>query len=64
MWVNPTNGRCGKEEVIERVRKIPKGKGLGVLYWEPEVEFVGVNINLSALGSGGKLSKVLDAFIN
>ena len=33
------------KEVIERVREIPQGKGLGVFIGNQKVHLVGVNIN-------------------
>ena len=52
------------KEVIERVREIPQGKGLGVFYWEPEGAFSWSKYKLSAWGNDGKPSKALDAFID
>lgn len=52
------------KEVIEKVRKIPKGKGLGVFYWEPQGAFSWSKYKLSAWGSEGKPSKALAAFID
>lgn len=50
------------KEVIERVRKIPEGKGLGVFYWEPQGAFSWSQYKLSAWGSDGRPSKALAAF--
>ena len=52
------------KEVIERVRRIPQGKGLGVFYWEPQGAFSWSKYKLSAWGADGKPSKALDAFID
>jgi arabinogalactan endo-1,4-beta-galactosidase len=48
---------------IEKVRAIPGGKGLGVLYWEPEGAAIWSHYSLSCWGNDGKATKVLDAFL-
>ncbi len=48
--------------VQKKVKAVPNGKGLGVLYWEPEGARSWSNYGLSAWGSDGKPTKALDAF--
>jgi arabinogalactan endo-1,4-beta-galactosidase len=49
--------------VIEKVKAVPNGKGLGVVYWEPEGARSWSAYALSAWGSDGKPTKALDAFL-
>lgn len=49
--------------VQKRVKEVPNGKGLGVLYWEPEGAKSWSGYGLSAWGSDGKPTKALDAFL-
>lgn len=49
--------------VINKVKAVPNGKGLGVLYWEPQGAKVWSGYGLSAWRSDGKPSKALDAFM-
>lgn len=48
--------------VIEKVKAVPNGKGLGVFYWEPEGARSWSRYGLSAWGEDGKPTKALDAF--
>jgi arabinogalactan endo-1,4-beta-galactosidase len=48
--------------VQNKVKAVPNGKGLGVLYWEPEGARSWSNYGLSAWGSDGKPTAALDAF--
>ena len=48
---------------IEKVRDVPGGKGLGVIYWEPEGAFSWSAYGLSCWGSDGKPTHALDAFL-
>lgn len=48
--------------VIEKVKAVPDGKGLGVFYWEPEGARSWSRYGLSAWGEDGKPTKALDAF--
>jgi arabinogalactan endo-1,4-beta-galactosidase len=49
--------------VINKVKAVPKGKGLGVLYWEPEGAKSWSGYALSAWGNNGRPTKALDAFL-
>jgi len=48
---------------IEKVRAVPGGKGLGVLYWEPEGASKWSGYGLSCWTYDGKPTRVLDAFL-
>ncbi|MFD1256892.1 arabinogalactan endo-beta-1,4-galactanase [Mucilaginibacter terrae] len=50
--------------VQKKVREVPDGKGLGVIYWEPEGAGIWSHYALSAWGDDGKPTKALNAFIN
>ncbi|MBC7525675.1 MAG: glycosyl hydrolase 53 family protein [Flavobacterium sp.] len=49
---------------LKAVKNVPKNKGLGVFYWEPEGEKSWSSYSLSAWKSDGKPSEALDAFKN
>jgi len=49
--------------VQEKVKAVPKGKGLGVIYWEPEGARSWSHYALSAWGDNGQPTKALDAFL-
>lgn len=49
--------------VQKKVKEVPDGKGLGVIYWEPEGAKSWSGYGLSAWGSDGKPTKALDAFL-
>ncbi|HSU50540.1 MAG TPA: glycosyl hydrolase 53 family protein, partial [Segetibacter sp.] len=49
--------------VKKKVKAVPGGKGLGVIYWEPEGAKSWSGYGLSAWGSDGKPTKALDAFL-
>ncbi len=50
-------------EEIKKVREINEGKGLGVLYWEPEGAYKWSRYGLSCWREDGKPTKALDAFL-
>jgi len=49
--------------VQRRVRALPGGRGLGVVYWEPQGARRWSKYPLSAWGDDGRPSKALDAFL-
>lgn len=49
--------------VIKKTQAVPNGKGLGVIYWEPEGARSWSKYALSAWGSDGRPTKALDAFL-
>jgi len=48
--------------VQQKVKDVPNGKGIGVVYWEPEGARSWSHYALSAWGDDGKPTKALDAF--
>ena len=48
--------------VMENVKAVPNGKGLGVFYWEPEGARSWSHYGLSCWGEDGKPTKALEAF--
>ncbi|RZK54936.1 MAG: arabinogalactan endo-1,4-beta-galactosidase, partial [Pedobacter sp.] len=48
--------------VQEKVKAVPNGKGLGVLYWEPQGAASWSKYKLSAWGDDGKPTQALQAF--
>lgn len=51
------------KEVMNRVKDIPEGKGLGVFYWEPQGAYSWSKYKLSIWGQDGKPTKALEAFL-
>lgn len=49
--------------VMQKVKAVPNGKGLGVIYWEPEGARSWSHYGLSAWGDNGRPTKALDAFL-
>jgi arabinogalactan endo-1,4-beta-galactosidase len=49
--------------VQKKVKAVPNGKGLGVIYWEPQGARSWSKYGLSAWGADGKPTKALDAFL-
>jgi arabinogalactan endo-1,4-beta-galactosidase len=50
--------------VQKKVKEVPEGKGLGVIYWEPEGARSWSHYGLSAWGADGKPTKAIDAFLD
>jgi len=50
--------------VQQKVKAVPNGKGLGVIYWEPEGARSWSKYALSCWGEDGKPNKALDAFLD
>ena len=48
--------------VRKKVRAVPDGKGLGVIYWEPEGEKSWSGYQLSCWGADGRPTMALTAF--
>lgn len=49
--------------VMQKVKQVPNGKGLGVIYWEPEGARSWSRYGLSAWGNDGRPTKALNAFL-
>jgi len=50
--------------VQQKVRAVPGGKGLGVIYWEPQGARSWSHYELSAWGEDGRPTKAMDAFLD
>jgi arabinogalactan endo-1,4-beta-galactosidase len=50
--------------VQQKVRAVPDGKGLGVIYWEPQGARSWSHYELSAWGEDGRPTKAMDAFLD
>lgn len=50
-------------EVIKRTRSVAGGKGMGVMYWEPEGARSWSHYALSAWGDDGRPTRAMDAFL-
>lgn len=50
--------------VIRKVKAVPGGKGLGVIYWEPQGARSWSRYPLSAWGEDGRPTKAMDAFLD
>jgi arabinogalactan endo-1,4-beta-galactosidase len=50
--------------VLAKVKAVPAGKGLGVIYWEPEGEKSWSGYQLSCWGTDGKPTAAMNAFLN
>jgi arabinogalactan endo-1,4-beta-galactosidase len=49
--------------VQQQVKAVPNGKGLGVIYWEPQGARSWSKYPLSAWSEDGKPTKAMDAFL-
>ncbi len=49
--------------VIQKTKAVPDGKGLGVIYWEPQGARSWSRYPLSAWGADGRPTKAMDAFL-
>jgi arabinogalactan endo-1,4-beta-galactosidase len=49
--------------VLQKVKAVPRNKGLGVMYWEPQGARSWSRYALSAWGADGRPTKALDAFL-
>ena len=61
--VKPENTYLMLKAVIKKVIAVSQGKGLGVVYWEPQGAKSWSNYALSAWGDNGRPTKALDAFL-
>lgn len=61
-WDQPLIAKRFLSDLIYKVKSLPKQKGLGVLYWEPESYNHWKGYKLGAFNDSGKPTKALDAF--
>lgn len=59
---HPDNTRAMLTAVLKTVRAVPDGKGLGVLYWEPQAAASWSKYKLSCWSADGRPTTALDAF--
>lgn len=61
-WDSPTASHDFIADLIAKVKSVNNGKGLGVLYWEPEAYGNWQGYTLGAFDNSGKPTAALDAF--
>ncbi|MBN2162222.1 MAG: glycosyl hydrolase 53 family protein [Pontiellaceae bacterium] len=59
----PEDTKAMLSAVIEKVQAVPKGRGLGVIYWEPQGARSWSGYPLSCWGNDGTATDALDAFL-
>lgn len=62
-WDDPKNSYDAVASLLEKMKWIPNGKGLGVFYWEPQSYKNWQNYSLGLMDNGGKPTYALDAFL-
>jgi arabinogalactan endo-1,4-beta-galactosidase len=63
-WDNASECKLFLTDLITKVKSVPNGKGLGVLYWEPQCYGGWKSYTLGAFDNNGKPTVALDAFKN
>jgi len=63
-WDNAAECKPFLADLIAKVKSVPNGKGLGVLYWEPQCYGGWKSYTLGAFDNNGKPTIALDAFKN
>lgn len=63
-WDAPGEAKAFLTDLIENVKLLPQGKGLGVFYWEPQAYGGWKGYTLGAFDQSGKPTVALDAFRN
>lgn len=63
-WDSPNDCNSFLTDLINKVKSVPNGKSLGVLYWEPEAYNNWNNYSLGAFDNSGKPTVALNAFSN
>lgn len=61
-WDQPLACKAFLTDIIEKVRLVSGGKGLGVLYWEPQAYNNWQGYTLGAFDNSGKPTEALQAF--
>ncbi|MGL4753195.1 MAG: glycoside hydrolase family 53 protein [Aeromonadaceae bacterium] len=62
-WDDPKNSYDTIASLLEKMKWIPNGKGLGVFYWEPQSYKNWQNYSLGLMDNSGKPTTALDAFL-
>jgi arabinogalactan endo-1,4-beta-galactosidase len=63
-WDQPTVANQFLTDIISKTKSVGNGKGLGVLYWEPEAYNTWQGYTLGAFDNSGKPTSALNAFNN
>lgn len=61
-WDQAAACRNFLDDLVNKVKSLPSGKGLGVLYWEPESYNNWKGYTLGAFDNSGRPTQALDAF--
>ncbi|HEU4471206.1 MAG TPA: glycosyl hydrolase 53 family protein [Flavisolibacter sp.] len=61
-WDNPSGSKAFLSDLIGKTRSVSRGKGLGVLYWEPQSYGGWQGYTLGAFDNNGRPTAALDAF--
>lgn len=61
-WDSATESGQFLRDLIAKVKSVPNGKGLGVLYWEPQAYNNWKGYSLGAFDNAGKPTSALNAF--
>lgn len=61
-WDQPSTSNAFIADLFSKVKSVSSGKGLGVLYWEPEAYNNWQGYTLGAFDNSGKPTTALDAF--
>ena len=59
----PEKSREKLAAVLRKVREVPYGRGIGVIYWEPEGEASWSHYDKNCWGADGRPTEVLEAFL-
>jgi arabinogalactan endo-1,4-beta-galactosidase len=63
-WDNAADSKAFLNDLISKTKSVTGGKGLGVIYWEPECYGGWKSYGLGAFDNTGKPTIALDAFAN
>jgi len=63
-WDSPNDCNSFLSDLITKIKSVPNGKGLGLLYWEPEAFNSWNGYSLGAFDNSGKPTVALNAFSN
>lgn len=61
-WDSPADSKAFLVDILAKVRSVNGGKGLGVLYWEPEAYNNWQGYTLGAFDNSGKPTSAMSAF--
>lgn len=63
-WDSPTESGAFLNDIIAKTKSVSGGKGLGVIYWEPQAYANWQGYTLGAFDNSGKPTAALNAFAN